>query len=63
MPNHVTNQLTIEADNLDEILEIIKGEDMDIDFNKIIPMPENLHVKTHSGVIEYAKYIFKIMNT
>ena len=57
MPNHIQNQLTIKADNLDKILDSIAGEKM-LDFEKIIPMPEGLHIETTEHIIEYAKYIF-----
>jgi len=44
MPNHIINILTIEASNKQEIINAIRGEEFDqyIDFNKIIPMPEEL---------------------
>lgn len=47
MPNHITNRLTIVADQerVQEILETIKYDDKgigSIDFNKIIPMPDNI---------------------
>jgi hypothetical protein len=48
MPNHVINILTIEASNKQEIINAIRGEEFDqyIDFNKIIPMPEELKETT-----------------
>lgn len=36
MPNHVTNKISIE------VAELLSGEDREIDFNKIIPMPGSL---------------------
>mgnify|MGYP003291331784 CR=1 FL=1 len=44
MPNHVTNmiQFSGEQKDIDKILELIKGEESCIDFNKIVPMPENI---------------------
>lgn len=52
MPNHVTNKLTIYGDEnkIKECLSAIKGVWIDypkennrrIDFNKIIPMPEEI---------------------
>jgi hypothetical protein len=47
MPNNITNVITILADEqrTNEILELIKMKDVglgSIDFEKIIPMPENI---------------------
>lgn len=41
MPNHVTNIVTIRATNVDEILESLKGEDSEFDFNTVVPCPES----------------------
>jgi len=62
MPNHVRNQLTIEATNLDQILKMVRNEDCIFDFEKIVPMLESLHIEAHSGVIEHAKYIMNPSN-
>lgn len=45
MPNHVTNKIEFygEKENIKRVLDIINGEDECIDFNKIIPMPENIY--------------------
>jgi len=53
MPNHVTNELTINADRPEviRILEAIKSDEYgigSIDFNKLIPMPESLDVVSGS---------------
>jgi hypothetical protein len=40
MPNHVTNILTAPK----EVLDFLKGEDGDVDFNTIVPMPECLNI-------------------
>jgi len=48
MPNHITNRLTIvstDNDRIREILEAIQDDERglgSVDFNKIIPMPENI---------------------
>jgi hypothetical protein len=61
MPNHVTNVLRVTAENEEEIFNAIKGEGEDqfIDFNKILPMPEDLKGTTSPTRIiseeEYAK--------
>lgn len=45
MPNHVANKIEFygEQDNIKKVLEIIEGEDEFIDFNKIIPTPDNIY--------------------
>ena len=49
MPNWVTNKLFIaaEGERWQEILDFIKGDSPEclIDFNKIIPMPEDLDIE------------------
>lgn len=44
MPNHVTNYMQFHGEqaNIDKILELIKGEESWIDFEKIIPMPDDI---------------------
>ena len=47
MPNHITNKITIisKQERINEILETIKHDEHglgSIDFNKIIPMPDNI---------------------
>jgi len=57
MPNHVTNRLEIKADNetVQKVMNFLKGEkELDgtpcyIDFNKIIPMPEELLIDASSN--------------
>lgn len=45
MPNHVTNKIKFygEQNNINKILEIIKGEVECIDFDKIVPTPANIY--------------------
>lgn len=45
MPNHVTNKIEFygEKENIKKVLELIEGEYECIDFNKIIPTPENIY--------------------
>ena len=71
MPNHVTNRLTIKADSarINEIFNHIKRENEKsedkascigtIDFNKVIPMPDDLNIQAHSGIITAAEYAMK----
>lgn len=56
MPNHVTNRLEIKADSetVQKVMNFLKGENEEdgtpcyIDFNKIIPMPEELLIDASS---------------
>ena len=45
MPNWVTNRIVFHGDqeNIDRFLQYIKGNGSKIDFNKIIPMPDNIY--------------------
>lgn len=68
MPNHVKNIITIQAEGerLEEILSAIKDDKLEIgsiDFNKIIPMPEELNIEKGSdstkGFEMFIKYVEK----
>ena len=57
MPNHIQNRLKVigTPDQIKEVLNFIaskdeEGEAVQIDFNKIKPMPEGMNVEIHSGV-------------
>ena len=55
MPNHVTSVITLSGDEsrINSMLEAIKNDEVgvgSVDFNKILPMPESLHMT--SGSIE-----------
>lgn len=57
MPNHIQNRLQVIGDNeeVQKVFNHIKGKyddgkEMQIDFNKIKPMPEELNIETHSGI-------------
>lgn len=45
MPNHVTNKIEFigKKYDIEKVLELIKCEDECIDFNKIIPTPDNIY--------------------
>lgn len=45
MPNWVTNRIVFHGnqENIDRVLRSIKGNRSMIDFNKIIPMPDNIY--------------------
>lgn len=42
MPNHVINHVTFDS-RFDEIQEYVKGENGIFDFNKIVPMPDDVY--------------------
>jgi hypothetical protein len=70
MPNHVTNRLEINADRetVQKVMNFLKGKTDDdntpcyIDFNNIIPMPEELLYRTsrqspkRSSILRHLKY-------
>ena len=63
MPNHIMNCLRLSGDQerIDELLKSVKGEESVLDFNKIIPMPESLHIecgsRTDRGLKAYKEFI------
>lgn len=52
MPNHITNIVKVEGspEKVEELFLYVKGEKSEFDFNKIIPMPESLHITSGSNV-------------
>jgi len=49
MPNWVSNKLVISGENSEEIVKSLltkddEGDELNFDFNKIIPMPDELHI-------------------
>jgi hypothetical protein len=62
MPNHIQNKLQVLGNNdeVQKVLTHIKGKDNDgkeiqIDFDKIKPIPKGMNVETHLGVEMWAK--------
>ena len=51
MPNNIQNRLVIvgKKEQIDNVLNTIKGDNEVIDFNKIIPMPSELDIPSSSG--------------
>lgn len=45
MPNHITNRIQFSGkrEDIDRVLALIKGDNECIDFEKIIPMPNNIY--------------------
>ena len=73
MPNHVQNIITFNcsADRLKEILQSIQAEDEEnfesvgigtIDFQKIIPMPDSLHIVSGSQTTEGINLYLTLIN-
>lgn len=50
MPNHVQNRITFSGTmkEVETVFDFLKGEDSVFDFNKIIPMPEDLNIASSS---------------
>lgn len=56
MPNHITNKVTVDAVNAEEIIESLRTDKSDFDFNTIAPTPKCLEgFAPHHGVILRAK--------
>ena len=47
MPNHVTNKLVVVGVDAKSILDSLKSDDSEFDFNKVIQMPEELGDTTY----------------
>lgn len=61
MPNHIANQLSFKGNEvrIKELLQFVRREDSDFDFNTIIPLPESLNIVSGSATdisIAYYKY-------
>ena len=66
MPNHITNRLVIEGatEEVAKVFDFLKADKPDeagkvvlVDFNKIVPMPESLEVKSSSEGDDGMKYL------
>lgn len=44
MPNHVSNKIIIHSENSAEIIQFVKSDQREFDFNTIIKMPESLGI-------------------
>lgn len=51
MPNYVNTIINLHGKNEDikNVLSLVKSDDNDFDFNRIIPMPESLNIEASSG--------------
>ena len=63
MPNHVTNKIRFNGskEDVERIMAFVKSDESEFDFNKIIPMPEELNVEAGSrgddGLEAYREYL------
>ncbi len=64
MANYIMNRLHLSGDQkqIDELLKSVRGEESVMDFNKIIPMPESLHIesgsRTDTGLKAYKDFVY-----
>lgn len=60
MPNHIANKIEFygNQENINKVLELIKGKESCIDFEKIIPMPKTLHLPSGSYQNSAMQYAF-----
>lgn len=70
MPNHIENIIALNGDEkvIKEMLKAIQNDDYGlgtVDFNKIIPMPDSLHIesgsRTDRGLKQYKEFISEIL--
>lgn len=57
MPNHITNRIQFSGkrEDIDRVLALIKGDNECIDFEKIIPMPNNIY---HGDLDQRARALY-----
>lgn len=66
MANHIANRLVVTADSKEELklflnaIRGVDGEDKYIDFNKIIPMPEEIKNTESSSMVDDAIYYYLV---
>ena len=64
MPQYIRNVIRLEGDKekIQELLEFIKGEKSAFDFNRLIPMPDDLAIECSSRQnISFAVYLYQQM--
>lgn len=58
MPNHVTNELTAPK----HVIDALRSEESELDFNTIVPMPEIMKSEPHTGITQWAQIATGIIN-
>lgn len=57
MPNWITNRITLhgaDQKEIDKVIDFLRSKDSEVDFNNIIPMPEELKNTTAGSRADYA---------
>ena len=64
MPNHVQNRITFSGTmkDVERVFDFLKGENTVIDFNKIIPMPEELNITNSSEGTSGMNYLLYLQD-
>lgn len=63
MPNWVTTDIECHSGNIEELIEHVKGPHGAIDFNKVIPMPEDLNIESGTSGDMYRAWILSKQGT
>lgn len=58
MPNHVTNELTAAK----HVIDSLKSDESELDFETVVPMPEILKGNPHSGITQWAEIAMGVIN-
>lgn len=58
MPNHVTNELIAPK----HVIDSLKSEESELDFNTVVPMPEIMKSEPHMGITQWAQIAMGIIN-
>lgn len=58
MPNHITNELTAPK----HVIDSLKSEVSELDFNTVVPMPEIMQSEPHMGITQWAQIAMGIIN-
>lgn len=58
MPNYVTNELTAPK----HVLDALKSDESELDFNTVVPMPEIMKTDPHTGITQWAEIAMGIIN-
>ena len=67
MPNWVMNRLTLDGKNITDVLMKVStfdeyGDEVEFDFNKVIPMPEELKIEKSNRQYDGVRLFLAILN-